>query len=61
MLDQELRALLVCPVDHAVLLDGQDALVCSACGRRYPIRDGVPVMLPEESTTGDTPEVAPPA
>ncbi|MEJ7614003.1 Trm112 family protein [Fervidibacter sacchari] len=24
-------------------------LVCKKCGRRYPIRDGIPVMLVEEA------------
>ena len=24
-------------------------LVCTQCGRRYPIRDGIPVMLIEEA------------
>jgi uncharacterized protein YbaR (Trm112 family) len=24
-------------------------LVCKKCGRRYPIRDGIPVMLIEEA------------
>jgi len=26
-----------------------DQIVCTACGRRYPIRDGIPVMLIEEA------------
>jgi uncharacterized protein YbaR (Trm112 family) len=49
MLKPELRDILVCPVDHAALADAEDALVCTACGLRYPIRDGIPVMLPEEA------------
>jgi uncharacterized protein YbaR (Trm112 family) len=48
LLMDEMLQLLVCPVDHARLdLDG-DRLVCQACGRRYPIEDGVPNMLIEE-------------
>ena len=44
----EMLELLVCPVDHARLdLDG-DVLVCQACGRRYPIEDGVPNMLVDD-------------
>jgi uncharacterized protein len=33
-------------------------LVCTSCGRRYPIRDGIPVMLVEEADSpseGQTP------
>ena len=26
-----------------------ERLVCTRCGRRYPIRDGIPVMLIEEA------------
>jgi uncharacterized protein YbaR (Trm112 family) len=30
-----------------VRLDG-DELVCDTCGRRYPIEDGIPIMLVED-------------
>jgi uncharacterized protein YbaR (Trm112 family) len=44
----ELLDLLVCPVDKAELrLDGT-TLVCTTCGRTYPIEDGIPNMLIEE-------------
>ncbi len=47
-LADEMLQLLVCPIDHARLdLDG-DGLVCQACGRRYPIEDGIPNMLVED-------------
>jgi uncharacterized protein YbaR (Trm112 family) len=38
--------LLACPVCHAglALLDAETVL-CSGCGRRYSIRDGLPVLL----------------
>lgn len=48
-IDPELLAVLACPVDHAPVTEEADALVCPRCGRRYPIRDGIPVMLVEES------------
>jgi uncharacterized protein YbaR (Trm112 family) len=49
MIDKELLEILACPLDkQPVDLDG-DRLVCRSCGRRYPIRDGIPVMLVEEA------------
>jgi uncharacterized protein YbaR (Trm112 family) len=50
LIDPTLASLLVCPVDHADLTEDTEAssLVCTACGRRYPVRDGIPVMLVEE-------------
>ena len=55
MINPELRALLVCPVDHAALDDGDGALVCTRCGRRYLIEDGIPNMVPEEEPPLDAP------
>jgi uncharacterized protein len=49
MIDRELLEILACPLCKAdVRLDG-DRIVCSKCGRRYPIRDDIPVMLIEEA------------
>lgn len=48
-IDPELLAILACPVDHAPVTDAATHLVCSSCGRRYPVRDGIPVMLVEEA------------
>ena len=48
-IDPDLLALLVCPVDKApVRLEGS-TLVCTQCGRVYPIEDGIPNMLVEDS------------
>ena len=49
MIDPKLLEILACPVCKTeVRLEG-DRLVCVACGRRYPVRDGIPVMLVEEA------------
>ena len=48
-IDPELLAILACPVDHARVTEGPAHLVCTACGRRYPVRNGIPVMLVEEA------------
>ena len=54
MIDPSLRALLVCPVDHHALRDEPETLVCVACGRRYPIVDNIPVLLPDETCAEET-------
>lgn len=44
----ELLEILACPADkQPVELQG-DFLVCHTCGRKYPIEDGIPIMLIEE-------------
>jgi uncharacterized protein YbaR (Trm112 family) len=48
----DLVEILACPACDArpkVVLEGQDRLVCTQCGRRYPIRDEIPVMLVDEA------------
>lgn len=51
LIDPVLAAILVCPVEHADLVEDEAAsrLVCTSCGRRYPVEDGIPVMLVEEA------------
>ncbi len=51
-LSEELLQILACPVciQPVRALPDDRGLECSACGRIYPIRDGFPVMLPEEAT-----------
>jgi uncharacterized protein YbaR (Trm112 family) len=41
-------------VDKADLTEDVAAsrLVCTECGRRYPVRDGIPVMLVDEAEGG---------
>jgi uncharacterized protein YbaR (Trm112 family) len=59
-LDEEFLALLACPVCKTHVRREADWLVCDSCGRRYPIRDGIPVMLVEEAVLpGGTPGEAP--
>ncbi len=49
MIDKELLDILACPACQGdVDLQG-DKIVCSQCGRRYPIKDGIPVMLVDEA------------
>jgi uncharacterized protein YbaR (Trm112 family) len=43
--------ILVCPVckTRVELLSDGSGLKCSSCRRIYPVRDEIPVMLPEEA------------
>jgi hypothetical protein len=49
--DPKLIELLVCPVTKTALVydRNRQELVSRAAGLAFPIRDGVPVMLPEEA------------
>ena len=49
--DPRLLEILVCPVTHGPLEYDREAKELISRGARlaYPIRDGVPVMLPEEA------------
>ena len=51
-----LREILCCPACHGTLSDatgpgGQPELVCTepGCGRAYPVRDDIPVLLVDEA------------
>ena len=48
-LDEDFLSLLACPVCKTSVTRDGDRLICGTCGRRYPIRDGIPVMLVEEA------------
>jgi uncharacterized protein YbaR (Trm112 family) len=55
-LDPRLMEILACPSDdHAPLRVGTpadpdaDVLTCTACGRGFPVVDGVPVLLLDEA------------
>ncbi len=69
-LDATLLEILACPSpDHAPLRIGSptdaaaDVLTCTSCGRMYPVRDGIPVLLLDEAivpegATSDAPDPA---
>jgi uncharacterized protein YbaR (Trm112 family) len=50
-IDAELLEILVCPNDRGEVqyLEAEQVIVCSTCGYRYPVRDGIPVMLIDEA------------
>lgn len=49
--DPRLLEVLVCPLTHGPLTYDREAqeLVSKSAKLAYPIRDGVPIMLPEEA------------
>jgi uncharacterized protein YbaR (Trm112 family) len=53
VIDKELLEILACPVCKTPVVEREERLVCTQCGRRYPIRDGIPVMLVDEAEPGD--------
>ncbi|HSW46374.1 MAG TPA: Trm112 family protein [Phycisphaerae bacterium] len=59
-LDPELMAILVCPECHAPLVQIGDWLYSTdpTTRRRYPIREGIPIMLIDESEVVDEAEFA---
>ncbi len=65
--DSRLLEILACPCPaHAPLRPGlgddadADYLTCTSCGRGFPVREGIPVLLLEEAVgtaSGDSGEV----
>ncbi len=56
-LDPQLLEILACPdTHHAPLTYDQAAetLTCTECGRVYPIRDDIPVLLLDEALSAPT-------
>lgn len=58
-LDPVLLEVLACPAEHHAPLKigaaddaSADALTCTECGRIFPVRDGIPVLLLDEATGG---------
>ena len=49
MIDKELLEILACPACKKSVELKDDKIICLGCGRKYPIRDGIPVMLIEEA------------
>ena len=53
MLDDKLLEVLACPLCKEKVQLEEDKLVCQKCGRRYPIRDDIPIMLIDEAELPD--------
>ena len=51
LIDPELLAIMACPFDRNDLFEDEPAsrLVCTSCGRRFPVHEGIPWMRPEDA------------
>ena len=56
MIDKELLDILACPYCKGNVILKDNKIVCTACGRKYPIKDGIPIMLIEEAEIDDKKE-----
>ena len=48
-IDKKLLDILVCPVSKGSLEQIGDELICNESKLAYPIKDGIPVMIPDEA------------
>ena len=48
-ISESLLSLLACPACRGALEQREGLLRCRGCGRGYPVRDGIPVMLVDEA------------
>jgi uncharacterized protein len=55
LIPEKLAEILVCPADRGGLIqiEADSKLECRNCGRRYPVLDGIPVMLLERAEMPD--------
>jgi len=49
MIDKDLLDILACPSCKADVKEEKGKIVCTKCGLKFPIRDGIPVMLVDEA------------
>ena len=49
MIDKDLLSILACPACKSDVELREDKVICTQCGLKYPIRDGIPIMLVDEA------------
>lgn len=52
--DAAVVQMLACPRCHENLIIEGEQLACGRCGRRYPIVDGIPVLIAERAEERST-------
>jgi len=50
MIDKELLDMLACPHCKGDVAEKDGGIVCEDCHRRYPIKNGIPVLIKSEAT-----------
>lgn len=48
-LDKRLLEILACPVCKESVKEEGEFLICARCRKKYPVKEGIPVMLAEEA------------
>ncbi len=61
-LDPRLLEILICPACHGEIrpVNDEAGLECLKCGRVYPVRDGIPVLLVDEASPPTRPGTSDP-
>ena len=54
MVKKELIDIMCCPACKGDIYEKTGKIICRKCGRRYPIKDDIPIMLVEESEMPDS-------
>ena len=49
MIDKELLDILACPACRGDVEEKNGKITCKSCGQKYPINEGIPVMLIDEA------------
>ena len=49
MIDKKLLEILACPACQGDVVLKDEKIVCTKCGRKYPVKNGIPVMLVDEA------------
>ncbi|MDD5568761.1 MAG: Trm112 family protein [Candidatus Omnitrophica bacterium] len=49
MIDKELIDILACPGCKGDVKLAGNKIVCKKCGKKYPVKGGIPVMLVDEA------------
>jgi len=49
-MDKSLLQIIVCPACEGDVEEKEDKLICLSCKRRYPIKEGIPVLIEKFKT-----------